>query len=118
MSFEGIFGEDGLNLEKLRIIGLLERGDLSPETMDALRAWTEQMEIRSLISEKERIRFNVDRASLYEASGDIEGMFETLAEAMYQIKSEKDSGNEEGNWEELFDKVKNLIIEMEIKYPA
>lgn len=118
MSFENIFGPDSLSIEKNRILGLLEREGQSDEAMSAVLAWTEQMEARSLISSKEMVRFNVDRAALYEAIGDIEGMFETLAEAFYQIKSEKDSGNEPGDWQELYDKVEALLKEMDAKYPT
>jgi len=118
MSFENIFGPDGLSIEKNRIIGLLERDGKSDEAMSAVIAWTEQMEVRSLVSSKETIRFNVDRAALYEALGDIEGMFESLAEAFYQVKSEKDSGNETGDWQGLFDKIELLIREMDEKYPG
>ncbi len=118
MSFENIFGPDGLSLEKIRIIGLLEKNDKSLETMNAIQSWTEQMEARSLISSKEMIRFNVDRAELYEASGDIDGMFECLDQAMYQTEQEMNAGVEDGNWDDLYQKIKVLISEMEEKYPA
>lgn len=118
MPYENLFGEDSLALEKLRLIGMLERGDLSDEVRAAIVEWTKQMEVRSEISSKEKIRFNVDRAALCEASKDIGWMFESLYDAIYQIEQEMNSGNEGGDWEELYRKVKELVEEMEAKYPA
>lgn len=62
------------------------------------------------------IRFNVDRAELYEAAGDLDGMFECLDEALYQVMQEKDAGVEDGNWQELSEKIQSRITEMEAKY--
>ena len=76
------------------------------------------MEARSLISSKEMIRFNVDRAELYEAYGDIDEMFMCLDQALNQVVSEKDMGVEGGNWDELESIIKSRIKEMEDKYPA
>ena len=118
MSFEKMFGEDGMSIEKARLIGLLEREPASEETKEAIMKWSEQMEARSIISSKEMIRFNVDRAELYEAMGDIDEMFQCLDHAMYQVNQEKDAGVEDGNWDELFTLIKSRIAAMEEKYPA
>lgn len=117
MSFENIFGQDGLSLEKQRILGLLEREGFTEETRDAVIKWTEQMETRSLISSKEMIRFNVDRAELYEALGDIEEMFFCLESARYQVDREKDQAVEGGDWSELARIIDEKIDEMNYKYP-
>lgn len=118
MSFENIFGPDSLSIEKARILGLLERDGITEETRVAVIKWTEQMEVRSRISLKEMIRFNVDRAELYEAIGAIDEMFECLGEAHYQVIQEKDEGNETGNWDEFLEKIQSYIAKMEEKYPA
>ncbi len=118
MSLENIFGPDSLSIEKARILGLLERDGITEETGVAVIKWTEQMEVRSLISSKEMIRFNVDRAELYEAIGAIDEMFECLSEAHYQVIQEKDGGNETGNWDEFLEKIQSYIAKMEEKYPA
>lgn len=117
MSLEKIFGEDSLSLEKIRLIGLIERGDDTPETQEALKAWTIEMENRSCISSREMIRFNVDRAAMCEAWGDIDGALECLYQARYQTNQEKDSGHVAGDWEELLEIISRLIYEMEDKYP-
>lgn len=128
MSFENPFGEDSLGLEKIRLIGLLERGEAGylesgltkEDVQNAIVAWTEEMEKRSLISSREMVRFNVDRAAICEAGGDIEGVFEYLEEALFQVKQEKleEDTHNGGGWEELQTFIEGLIDEMVLKYPA
>lgn len=118
MSYENMFGLDDLGIEKMRLVGLLEREGMTDETQDFIMKWTKDMETKASISSKEMIRFNVDRSELYEALGEINDMFECLDEALFQVSQEKDSGNEGGNWDELEQKIKARISEMEEKYPA
>jgi hypothetical protein len=125
MSFENPFGEDSLSIEKQRLIGLLERGEagriqdgLTKEDIQAaIISWTEEMEKRSLISSKEMVRFNVDRAAVCEAGGDIEGTFQYLDEALYQIRQEKLEAHNGDGWDELEKFIEDLIAELEAKYP-
>lgn len=126
MSFENPFGEDSLSLEKIRLIGLLERGEVGliedgltkEDIRNAIIAWTEEMEKRSLISSREMVRFNVDRAALAEANRDINDAFECLDQALYQVMQEKDSSPEGGDWSTLEETIRGLIADMEAKYPA
>lgn len=114
---EDYFGIDDLSIEKNRIIGLIERGE-TEGVYDTIIKWTKDMEVKALISSKEMIRFNLERASLYEAVGQINDMFECLDEARYQTFQEMNSGNESGDWEGLLRDIENHIKEMEVKYPA
>lgn len=116
MSFEN-FNEDPLHLEKNRIVEVLKTEGLTDETKEAVIKWTEQMEERAQNSSLEMIRFNSERADLYEAVGDIEEMFRCLDEALYQTEQEMNAGVENGNWEELLRTIKIKISEMEEKYP-
>ena len=118
MSYEKMFGEDGLSLEKLSLIGRLEKEGITEDVRKAVIHWTEQMEVRSLISAIEMIRFNVDRSELYEAMGDIDEMFWCLDQALVQVQSERDKSVEGGNWDELEEKIKKRVSEMEEKYPS
>ncbi len=117
MSYEDIFGgPDSLRMEKIRLLGLLEREGLTPETQEAVIKWTKEMEVRSEISSKEMIRFNMDTAELYEVIGDIDEMFQCLYAAGFQVQQEKDAGVESGNWEELQQTIESRISELEAKY--
>ena len=121
MSYEKFlqhFEEDGLRLEKQKILGLLEREGWNQNIKDLVTKWTIQMEIRSLISSREMIRFNFERGELYEALGEIDLMFECLDQARYQAEQEMTEKVTPGNWYELYEIIMLHIDEMEKKYPA
>lgn len=121
MSYENFlqhFEEDSLRLEKQKILGLLEREGWNEQVKELVTQWTVEMETRSVISSREMIRFNFERAELYETMGEINDMFECLDQARYQIEQEMTEEVTPGDWNELHQTILVHIEEMEKKYPA
>ncbi len=75
-------------LETLRVKGFDD-----PETLALVTKWTIQQEavVTEAGTSKATIEFNISRADLYVAGGDVDGAFECLEEARLQAYSENET---------------------------
>lgn len=80
--------EKGKVLEMLRVNGFEH-----PETRDMVMRWTEQQEasVENENTSRAGIVFNIERADLYLAVGDIDGALENLEDARTQALQENDA---------------------------
>lgn len=80
-------------VEKKRILEMLrDRGPQDPETMEAVFQWTQQREALAVQDGTSRghILFEIERADLYIAAGDIDGALECLDDARFQAQQENE----------------------------
>lgn len=95
-------------IEKGKVLELLRvNGYEHPETKEAVIRWTEQQE--ALVTKENtshaRITFEIERADLYIAAGDIDGALDCLEDARVQVHYENET--------ELYDLIMKKMDEVE-----
>lgn len=78
-------------IEKQRVLEALRaKGLEDPETKALVIKWTEEQEeiVARENTPRATIVFNIERADLYLAAGDVEGELECLEDALYQAEQE------------------------------
>ena len=79
-------------IEKEKVLELLRtRGMEDSEAREAVMQWTLEREA-SVITSRDAIVFNIERADLYRAAGDIQGALECLEDARMQAHQEQEGG--------------------------
>lgn len=83
-----------LEIKKTDVIeSIKSKGVSNPETISMITAWTLQEEARVARENTSRatIVFNIERADLYVAAGDIQGALECLEDARLQAHNENET---------------------------
>jgi hypothetical protein len=111
MKFENPFTPDELGAEKENLISKLKSEGMTETIRNEIIEWRKKREEQAMTTfmPNEIVRLNFEMSELYEACGDIDGMFQSLDDALFNADQE-----------ELIDTaemISDKIREMEKKYP-